>query len=321
MTAAVVVDAAGGPIGGAARFRSELQNYLMRTEREDVRVIGAERRLDPAWLVRRELLGSTRYRRVSINNVGFLRPGGERWTLLRNALHFLTEDEEARLDPRTVGATRRQARTVRLAARRSDVLVAPSTAMAERVIRVLPSVQSRLIVRMHPASADAEPRPAREPKILCPVVFERYKRMTERLTELLSAIESGVDPSVSVLVTAAREEVPESLAASPRIKLIGRLHYAELRRLSRSTRAIYYPTNLESFGYPLAEARVDGQPVIALDTPQNHEIAGPALCGFTRDDAPSLRRAVVVALAKEVAPDPIPFDPDAYFHWLLGAPR
>ena len=36
---------------------------------------------------------------MALNNVGFVAPGGQRWTLLRNALHFLTEGEQARLDP------------------------------------------------------------------------------------------------------------------------------------------------------------------------------------------------------------------------------
>jgi glycosyltransferase involved in cell wall biosynthesis len=116
-------------------------------------------------------------------------------------------------------------------------------------------------------------------------------------------------------------EVPEILAGNPRIQLVGRLGHAELRVLSARSSAIYYPTAIESFGYPLAEARVSGQPVIALDTAQNREIAGPALCGFLPDDVSSLRRAALQALTKDVVPDPAPFDPDAYFHWLLGSPR
>ena len=82
--------------------------------------------------------------------------------------------------------------------------------------------------------------------------------------------------------------------------------------------AIYFPPEIESFGYPLAEARVSGQPVIARDNEQNREIAGSALCGFTVGNAESLRAATATALAKELQPDPAPFDPDAYFDWLLG---
>ena len=87
------------------------------------------------------------------------------------------------------------------------------------------------------------------------------------------------------------------------------------------SRAIYFPTGLESFGYPLAEARVSGLPVIARDTALNREIAGPALYGYTQGDPDSLRHAVKVALTADVAPDPGPFDPEQYFGWLLGVSR
>ena len=102
---------------------------------------------------------------------------------------------------------------------------------------------------------------------------------------------------------------------------MGRLGLDDLRQLWARSRAIYFPTGIESFGYPLAEARVCGQPVIARDTGQNREIAGPALCGYTPGDADSLRDATLRALTKDVPPDPAPFEPDAYFSWLLGPPR
>lgn len=319
MTAAVIVDVAGGQVGGAARFRAELYSYLRRAGREDIHVIGTQRRLDSAWLMHRELIKPTRHRRVSLNNVGFMGPGGERWTLLRNALHFLTDDEEARLHPSIRDANHRTAVTVRLAARRSDVLIAPSTHMAERVTRVLPRLRSRVVVRMHPASADSVPSRPPEAAILCPVLFAPYKQMVDRLTELLAAIDMDVDPSIRVLVTAERTEVPANLAGNPRIQLVGRLDYSALRTLSARSSVIYYPTALESFGYPLAEARANGRPVIALDTAQNREIAGSALCGYSPGDADSLRRAVLFALTRNVVPDSHPFDPDAYFNWLFGS--
>jgi glycosyltransferase involved in cell wall biosynthesis len=85
-------------------------------------------------------------------------------------------------------------------------------------------------------------------------------------------------------------------------------------------RAVYFPSGLESFGYPLAEARAAGRPVIARDTAQNREIAGPALCGYSPGDPTSLELAVKTALTAQVSPDPAPFDPDTYFDWLLGQP-
>jgi glycosyltransferase involved in cell wall biosynthesis len=314
----VTVDVAGGPMGGAARFRDELLAYLERTARPDVEVIGRQRRLDPAWLLRRELAGSVRARRVALNNVGFVVPGGERWTLLGNALHFLTDAEVSALDPSLRGIATHQAPVVRLAARRSDVLIAPCSAMAERVVHVLPTVASRLEVRMHPVSPGLIPPPASDPIILCPILFEPYKQMAERITEWLAAVDAHFDPAVRLIVTADQADLPDHVAGNQRIDLVGRLDHAELRKRWSCSRAIYFPPGLESFGFPLAEARASGRPVIARNTAQNREIGGPALCGFTVGHIDSLREAISLALSARPDPDAGPFNPDAYFSWMLG---
>jgi glycosyltransferase involved in cell wall biosynthesis len=320
VTAAVLVDAAGAQMGGAARYLAELHGYLARTGRGDVQVIGAQQRVSPGWLVRRELGRGARGRWVALNNVGFVARRGQRWTLLRNALHFLTEAEEATLKATVPASVLRDAVAVRLAARRSDVLVVPSAAMAERVTRIAPDLDGRIVVRAHPVSAEPSSRLPREPAILCPVLFAPYKGMAERISALLRVVGELDDP-VTVVVTADRTEVPAPVASHPRVRLVGRLPHAQLRELRARTRAVYFPTGLESFGYPLAEARVSGQPVVALDTAQNREVAGPALCGYDPRDPDSLRRAVRRALTAQVTPDPAPFDPGCYFDWLLGAAR
>jgi Glycosyl transferases group 1 len=321
VTATVYVDAAGATIGGGARFRRELYRYLARSERQDIKLIGVNRRLEPAWLLRREMARSAWDRRVALNNVSFVMPGGERWTRLGNALHFLTEDEASRLNPSLRTAMRRQAAVVRLAARRSHVLVTPSAAMAGRVQRILPALSGRVVSRLNPVSADSIPTLPRDHAILCPVLFAPYKDMTERLGELLDALADYGDSSVQLRVTADRSEVPPKLACHPQVELLGRLNLNDLRQAWARCRAIYFPTGIESFGYPLAEARVSGHSVIARDSQQNHEIAGTALCGFTQGDADSLRHATQRALTQNVAPDPSPFEPGAYFDWLLGPER
>jgi len=281
-------------------------------------MIGGDHQVSPAWLLRREIAGRTGDRRVALNNVSFVTPGSERWTLLRNPLDFLTDEEWASLHPAIRAETRRRAPVVHLAARRADVLVVPSNAMARRVSHVLPNVASRVVVRPHPVSADSIPRMSRDPVILCPVLFSPYKQMVSRLREWVAATDDRIEASVRMLVTADPSEVPEDLACHRLIKLVGRLPHAELRVLWAQSQAIYFPPGLESFGFPLAEARVNGQPVIACDTELNREVAGPALCGFTVGDADSLVKATHQALISDVAPDPAPFDPNAYFDWLLG---
>ncbi|MCW2895532.1 MAG: hypothetical protein JWO75_5021 [Actinomycetia bacterium] len=318
MTTTVTVDLAGGQVGGAARFRAEIRKYLERSVRDDIKVIGARRNLNPGWLAAREAAAPRKSRRIALNNVGFLTPGGERWTLLRNPLHFLTKAEMTGLDPEMRSLAYRQITVVHRAARRSDVLVAPCTAMAERVKAVLPQVADRVVVRMHPVSANPVPRQPGSSLILCPVLFAPYKHMTDRITDWLTSVDHALDESVRLIVTASPAEVPMSLAANPRLHFVGRLDHEDLCRLWARSQAVYFPSGLEAFGWPLAEARVNGQPVIARDTPQNREIAGPALCGYSVGDPDSLRHATQMALAGRIAPDPAPFDPGAYFEWLLG---
>src|SRR5260370_33696856 len=108
------------------------------------------RRLGAAWLVGREAAATRRSRRVALNNVGFFAPGGERWTLLANSLHFLTRAEAAALDPALRAMAARQAMVVHRAARRSEGLIAPCTALAERIAAPLPRGATPLVVRMHP---------------------------------------------------------------------------------------------------------------------------------------------------------------------------
>jgi glycosyltransferase involved in cell wall biosynthesis len=318
-TAAVTVDVAGAVVGGAARFKAELDRYLERTSRDDIRVIGTSHRVNPAWLLRRELSRPSRGRYVSLNNVSFVASGKERWTLLGNALHFLTETEIARLQPSDRAASRREGAIVRLAARRSDVLVAPCTAMADRVTSTLPWLRDRVQVRAHPVSVEPVAKLPRDPAILCPVLFSPYKMMAKRLAELLAVIDDCCDPAVRLRVTADPAEVPVTLAGHPKVEIVGRLGHHKLRQLRARSQAIYFPTGIESFGYPLAEARAMGQPVIARDTEQNREIAGPALCGFDVGDAESLRNATLRAMSMDVTPDPGPFDPDSYFDWMLAS--
>jgi glycosyltransferase involved in cell wall biosynthesis len=318
---AVTVDIAGAHVGGAARLAAELQWYLARSRRDDVTVIGAGRKVDPAWLVHREVTEAATGHRIAFNNVGFLTPGGDRCTLLQNALHFLTDAEQFMLGPSLTTTDRWKAAMVRLTALRADVLVTPSTCMAERVARAMPRLRTRIVVRPHPVSPGLIPRLPKEPAILCPVLFAPYKQMTARIAEWINAVDGHIDSSIRLIVTAKPAEMPAELVRHPQVQLAGRVSQAAMRRLWASSRAIYFPTTVESFGFPLAEARANGFPVIAASTPQNREIAGPALCGFTPGDPASLCRATQLALSTDITADPAPFDPDDYFGWLLGGAR
>src|ERR1700727_744838 len=126
--------------------------------------------------------------------------------------------------------------------------------------------------------------------------------MVARLNDWIEAIDKVIDPSIRMLVTATPQEVPDSMANHPRIELVGQLAHHDLRQLWARSLAIYFPTDIESFGFPLAEARVNGQPIIARDTEQNREVGGRALCGFSVGDPDSLRIATEIALTADIQP-------------------
>lgn len=319
----VIVDCAGGPMGGALRFRNEMDAYLARRAAPEVRVVGRNRRLSPTWLVGRE--STSRYRRaIALNNVSFVLTRAERWVLLRNLTHFLSPDEEKRI----VNSTRisRSIPVVRACARRADVLVVPTTEMAERVASIQPELSSRLVVRMHPLSVPSlTSADERQPhQLLCPVIFAPFKAMGPllRLVDQAAAIvaeESGIN--VEIITTATERDVAvEGLTDTRHLRFVGRLTPQQLARYQRICRALIYPTRTESFGYPLAEARLARMPVVARDTARAREVAGSALVPYQREDPAAVAAAIHQALRTTPKPEPSnPFDPDRYFDWLLGS--
>lgn len=314
----VVVDVAGASIGGAARFLRELDAWLERDSQreESIAVLGRGRPLTPSWLVRRELAARGSSRRIALNNACFCTSGGERIVLLRNALHFTSKSDLDALGFVPSYELRAQIPVVRALAHRADRIVVPCSAMGDRVATHEPLLQSRIVVRGHPVSPPRWHAEVVEERntILVPIVPSPYKNLEQHIRALLEAIR-GQD--LRVVVTATPEQLP-LLKGHDLVKFVGLLDAGQLDRYWAQARAVYYPTGLEAFGYPLAEARVGGRWIIARDTRQNREIAGPALAPFTVGDAESLREAVQSVMRIDPRADPEPNDPDAYFEWLIG---
>jgi glycosyltransferase involved in cell wall biosynthesis len=309
-----VMDVAGGDVGGAARWRRELDRYLAARD-GDVTLLGRDRYLTPGWLVRREQLARGADRVVAPNNVSFAVAGAHRVVLLRNALHFLYADEAHLLD-RMPRSFRAQVPVVRALARRAHELVVPCTAMAQRVVHHVPAVADRIAVRPHPISSVGPRRPADRPTVLVPVVPAPYKNLVSQLRKLLAAADrTGTD--LTVRVTARDGDLPADLEADARVQRIGIVSHDELTAEWRTATGVFFPSELESFGYPLAEARAYGLPVIAADTAQNREIAGGALVAYTPESGAGLEEALT-RLGEVVEPDGATFAPEAYFDWLLG---
>jgi glycosyltransferase involved in cell wall biosynthesis len=108
------------------------------------------------------------------------------------------------------------------------------------------------------------------------------------------------------------------LAAHPLVEAIGPQDLDSMDLLWSRTTGAFVPQVVESFGYPFAEARAIGVPVIGVDNPQNREIAGRALVGFAEGESRSLADAVAQVSELQVEADPDPFDRDGYFSWLTS---
>ncbi|WP_018640451.1 glycosyltransferase [Parafrankia elaeagni] len=323
-TGRVLVDCAGAWMGGALRLLSELDAHLARQPTSDVVVVGRNRSLTSTWLIRRER--AARYRRIiALNNAGFVATRGERWVLLRNLLHFLPAEEVAQLPGGLPTTIIRQAPIVRACARKADVVVVPTTLMADRVQQALPTLGSRIVVRPHPLSRPPQSDPAVRDRyrFLCPVLFEPFKAMGQRLRNVAEAarkVSDLAEREVTVTVTATDDEARrEGLLDCSPLRFVGRLTPQQLVPLQHSHGALLYPTKVESFGYPLAEARLAGIPVVARGTAQSREVAGPVLVPYQHEDPDEIATAMHVALTADPPRESAnPFDPDEYFTWLLA---
>jgi glycosyltransferase involved in cell wall biosynthesis len=66
----------------------------------------------------------------------------------------------------------------------------------------------------------------------------------------------------------------------------------QVRRLYSDACLAVFPSLCESFGHPLVEAMVHGLPIVASDTPVNHEMCGDAAIYFSPLDPEDLARQI-----------------------------
>lgn len=312
----VEVDVAGAFVGGARRFLHELDDWARQHPSQAPNIVGRGVSLTPAWLARRELEMSRRARRVALNNASVVAPGGARVVLLRNALHFASEQEFRELQFTPSRQLRAQIPVIRLLARRADEVVVPCQAMADRVLRYVPGVASRLVVRPHPLSARPwAGSPSSAGTMLMPIVPSPYKRLPLHVARILRiAKEAGLE---RLVLTASPMDFPPEVRESDLVEFVGVLDAPALDEQFRAATCTYFPTQIEAFGYPLAEARVNGRAVVALNTQQNREIAAQALAPFDLGSDESLAQAVHHALHVPVVAEPLALSPDQYFPWLF----
>lgn len=253
----VVIDVAGGLGGGAGTFRAELMRYLADRPDAPIRLIGEGRFLTPRWMVERERRAGRGSAVVSLNNAAFVGRRERSTVLLRNALHFAREEELASIHFRPSRTFRLETQVIRALARQATSIVVPCTRMAERVVDFLPTVAARVTVRFHPTSQAewAGSTPELPRTLFMPIVNSPYKNLDEHLALLLRAF-GRLDTPAQIVATLDPSDLPETLRVHSQLSCVGPLSGAQVAEWLRRSAAVYYPTTVESFGYPLAEARV-----------------------------------------------------------------
>jgi len=308
-------------MGGASRFMMELRVYLKRTAHNDIVLLGDGHSLTTGWLIRRELAAANQHPRavVALNNVSFVAAGLHRTVLLRNALHFPLPGEQLTLPPAARYRIAAEARIARTAIRRADLVVVPASSMAARVSRWVPEARTRIAVRPHPVSPRSVNGGRVPGRIVCPVLLAPWKGLGKRLALCIDACSriraAGI--AVELVVTATEKELAQEGISADAVTAVGRRDVREMEELLATAHVVYFPTAIESFGYPLAEARANGQPVLALANSHNAEVAGNALVGF-EPNVGSLEQAIWRSLELEVTPSVVS-TPDEYFNLLLEA--
>lgn len=319
----VLVDCAGGHMGGARRYLDELDRWLVEAPGR-AELCGQGRSVDARWLLEREIIAQrTRpSSAIALNNVSFGFARSTRVVLVRNALHFLEPGEVVGWSG--LERVERAGRVVRASLVRAHRIVVPSGAMARRVIARMPSLADRLEVMHHPVSVSLPHRSkAVSGSIICPILDAPYKDLGRRIADAIRALDglggakdnAELQFSVTLDVDEARAH---GLESRPWLRLLGRLSTENLREELARSQVVYYPTTLESFGYPLAEAYVRRVPVVAPGSQLAHEVARDVLVPYKEGSSESLRNAFAKAL--DLTPAPItenPFDPNRYFARLF----
>jgi glycosyltransferase involved in cell wall biosynthesis len=96
----------------------------------------------------------------------------------------------------------------------------------------------------------------------------------------------------------AREEI-RGLRNDPDVEVVLEPSDERLASLYAGAMALVYPSRMEGFGFPVAEAMASGCPVIASDLPELRELAGDAAAYVAPDDPRALAATLI-----ELAADP-----------------
>jgi glycosyltransferase involved in cell wall biosynthesis len=197
---------------------------------------------------------------------------------------------------------------VPLAARRSDRVIAVSTATRDDVVRMLGVPASKVDVVPNGVGREREASPLDEREIRSrfelgarPVVLSvSAKRPHKNLARLLEALSLIAPERRPVLVLpgyttpheAELRRVASERGVADDVRFLDWIPAAELEGLYAAAGAFVFPSLYEGFGLPVLEAMARGVPVACSAAPSLAEAAGDAALLFDPRDARAMAAAI-----------------------------
>lgn len=209
---------------------------------------------------------------------------------------------------RTPGALMRRGLRTRLrymAAQRAARLIAPTSIVADDLMRALQIPSKRIHVIPEAADPVFRPRPASEVE----AVRARYG-LPEQYLLWVGGLKAP-DPHKRILqLTRARRSLPLVLVGPngpwakklPGVILTGQVPDDDLAAIYTAAHALVLPSSDEGFGLTPIEALACGTPVVACDVPAVREVVGQRAELTPTDDLDALVRAAEAA--RRPAPEP-----------------
>jgi glycosyltransferase involved in cell wall biosynthesis len=126
-------------------------------------------------------------------------------------------------------------------------------------------------------------------------LIRAYAQLADDAPALLIAGEPLHQPTVERL-----HALIQQYRLEQRVRLLGKVGYADLPALYRGAIAFTFPSQRETFGHPLVEAMASGTPIIASDLPVCHEICQNAAIYVDSRDAHALAAQIQIVLHNPV---------------------
>ena len=203
------------------------------------------------------------------------------------------------LTPRGVAWHRR---TIRRATRSASAIVVPTHAVAEELRRYAPGPAPIQVIghgvpdslSRTPSDPERVARDLRLPDAYVLAVGTVEPR--KGLDVLIKAMALPGAPDLPVVIAGPRGWGDVDLAASDRVRLLGRITDEELAVVLRRASVLAMPSRAEGFGLPLLEAMALGVPVVHSDAPALVEVAGGTGVCVPRGDAGALAEGLGAAI-------------------------